>query len=122
MCLCVSVTLAHAHTVSSDGAWGPIYLHAVEEEQRIGGRDKTKREVERKRKQRGNYGENPEERTSFSRVPKDRQDQFTVEMTQCVCMCAFCLPGSGVISRNATFIRAQLFLLSKLKSILKLKL
>lgn len=59
VCIALSVMLArshthtHTHTVSSGGAWGPIYLHAVEEEQRIGGRDKTKREGEKKRKQQG---------------------------------------------------------------------
>lgn len=52
-CNAGSLTHTHMHTVSSGGAWGPIYLHAVEEEQRIGGRDKTKREGEKKRKQQG---------------------------------------------------------------------
>ena len=41
-------THIHTHRVSSGGTLGPIYLHAVEEEQRIGGRDKTKKGKERK--------------------------------------------------------------------------
>lgn len=40
------------HTVCSLGAWGPIYLHAVEGEG-IGVGDKTKREAEKRRKQQG---------------------------------------------------------------------
>lgn len=90
VCLCCIEynvgTHTHTHTVSNGRAWGPIYLHAVEEEQRIGGRDKTKKGRREKEETAGNYGENPVVRTSFFTVPKDREDQFTIQMAQCVCV------------------------------------
>lgn len=67
----VMLGLTHTHThvrSCSSGAWGPIYLHAVEEEQTTA----------RKKEGAWNSGENPEEGTNFSTVPKDRHDQFTI--------------------------------------------
>lgn len=62
----------------------------MEEEQRFGGRDETKRGRREKEETAGNYGENPAD-LSLSPVPKDRQVQFTIQMAQCVCVCVlFC--------------------------------
>lgn len=66
---------SHRHTLfSRTGAWGSIYLHAVEEEQRIEERMKQKKRRREKEETAGNYGENPVERTSFSTSPKDEPD------------------------------------------------
>lgn len=77
MCVCVFYTYPQIHTVCSLGAWGPIYLHAVEGEG-FGVGDKTKREAEKKEETAGNYGEIPAEQANFSTVPKHRRDQFTI--------------------------------------------
>lgn len=53
MFVCFTHTHTHRYTVCSLGTWGPIYLHAVEEEEGIGAGDKTEKEAEKKRKQQG---------------------------------------------------------------------
>lgn len=99
VCIALSVMLArthtHMHTVSSGGAWGPIYLHAVEEEQRIEGRDKTKREGEKKRKQQGIMEKTQwNEQVSLLFPRTDSTNLLFRWLSGGVLLCGFCLPVS----------------------------
>lgn len=86
----VFCTHPQIHTVCSLGTWGPIYLHAVEEEEAIGVGDKTKKEVEEKRKQQGIMEETQRSRHISLHFP--RTDQ-----TNLLC---FSSRGSSVFPKN----------------------
>lgn len=82
------------------GAWGPIYLHAVEEEEGIGVGDKTKREAEKKRKQQGIM-----EKTQWNKhisLLFPRTDETNL-LFRWLCMCVFCFTTVFVVCSIFSF-------------------
>lgn len=99
------------HTVCSLGAWGPIYLHAVEGEG-IGVEDKTKREAEKRRKQQG-IMEKSQRNKQISRLfPSTDETNLLFRWLR---VCVFCLTSVLMVcsifpEKNISFFTAQLFL------------
>lgn len=84
---CVFYTHPRIHTVCSLGAWGPIYLHAVEGEG-IGVGDKTKREAEKRRKQQGIMEKSQRNKQISRQFPSTDETNLLFRWLR---VCVFCL-------------------------------
>lgn len=89
MCVsALSAMLAYTHTLCIGGARGPIYLHAVEEEQRIGRRAERKREGGKKRKQQGILEKTQRKEEVSQLFPRTHTTNLPFRSPGgCVCLC-----------------------------------